>query len=121
MISKNIVVAVAVFGGSLAATAAQAHAKIEAAEPRADSELAAAPKEITLHFNEKLEPAFSKIALLDARNVAISLPRIAIDKNDAKSMSAQLPLLKSGPYLVRWSTMTHDGHKAKGEYRFKVK
>ena len=121
MISKNILVALTVFVGSLAATAAQAHAKIEAAEPKADSELTAAPKQINLHFNEKLEPAFSKIALLDARNTAITLPKVVIDKQDPKSMSAQLPMLKSGQYLVHWSTMTHDGHKAKGEYRFKVK
>ena len=121
MLSKNTLAAVAVFVGSLAATAAQAHAKMEAAEPKADSELAASPKEINLHFNEKLEPAFSKIALLDGKNAAITLPKIAIDKKDSKSMSAQLPMLKAGQYLVRWSTMTHDGHKAKGEYRFKVK
>lgn len=121
MISRNILVALTVFVASLAATGAQAHAKIEAAEPKADSELAAAPKQISLHFNEKLEPAFSKIALLDAKNAPIPLPKIAIDKQDSKSMSAQLPMLKSGQYLVRWSTMTHDGHKAKGEYRFRVK
>ncbi|UUZ48537.1 copper homeostasis periplasmic binding protein CopC [Massilia sp. B-10] len=121
MHTKNTFLSLMIAIGSLAANAAQAHAKIEAAEPKADSELAAAPKEISLHFNEKLEPAFSKIALLDAKNAAIALPKAAIDKTDGKTMSAPLPALSTGQYLVRWSAMTHDGHKVKGEYRFKVK
>ena len=43
------------------------------------------------------------------------------DRADPKSLSTQLPALSAGQYLVRWSTMTRDGHKVMGEYRFKVK
>ena len=121
MSTKFLFTAMALAIGSLGATGAWAHAKIDTAEPAANSELAIAPKVIKLHFNEKLEPAFSKIELLDAKNLAIKLPKAAVDQADPKTMSAQLPVLNSGQYLVRWSTMTHDGHKAKGDYRFKVK
>lgn len=121
MNTKNIVLSGVLAIGSLAAATAHAHAKIETAEPKPSSELMTAPKEISLHFNEQLEPAFSKIEVFDAKNVALKLPKAAVDKQDPKTMSTQLPLLRSGQYLVRWSTMTHDGHKAKGDYRFKVK
>lgn len=121
MTTKNIIVAITLGIGSLTATLAQAHAKIEASEPKADSVLDTAPTLIRLHFNEKLEPAFSKIELLDAKNALVMLPKAAIDSKDAKVMLAQVPALPKGQYLVRWSTMTHDGHKAKGEYHFKVK
>lgn len=121
MTIKSIVLVLSLATGVLSANWAQAHAKIDTAEPKADSELSAAPKEIKLQFNETLEPAFSKIELLDAKNVAIKLPKAVVDKVDAKTMSAPLPELRAGQYLVRWTTMTRDGHKVKGEYRFKVK
>ena len=87
----------------------------------ADSELTQPPKEIRLHFSDKLEPAFTKIVLLDAKNVAVKLPKAVVDKADGKTVSTQLPVLRAGQYLVRWSTMTRDSHKVKGEFRFKVK
>jgi len=104
-----------------AASLAQAHAKIASSEPAPDSALQAAPKAIRLHFNEAIEPAFSKIALFDAQQVAIALPKVALDKDDPKTMSTTVPALTSGSYSVRWSTMTHDGHKVKGQYSFTVK
>lgn len=121
MTAKNIVLVFSLAMGSFGASWAYAHAKIDAAEPKADSELSAAPKEIKLRFNETLEPAFSKIVLLDAKNVAIKLPKAVIDKADTRTLSVKLPVLGAGQYLVRWSTMSRDSHKMKGEYRFKVK
>ena len=121
MNTKNIVSVLALGIGSLASAGAYAHAKIEVAEPKANSELAAAPKVISLQFNERLEPAFSKIELFDGKDATIKLPKAAVDQTDPKKMTAQLPSLRAGQYLVRWTAMTHDGHKVKGDYRFKVK
>lgn len=121
MTTKNLVLVFGLALGSLSASWAQAHAKIEAAEPKPDSELSAAPEKVRLHFNETLEPAFSKIELIDAKNVALKLPKAVVDKADTRTLSVQLPELTAGQYLVRWTTMTRDGHKVKGEYRFKVR
>jgi hypothetical protein len=118
---RNIVLAFSLTIGSLYASGAHAHAKVETAEPKADSELSQSPKEIRLRFSDTLEPAFTKITLLDAKNVAIKLPKAVVDRADAKTVSAQLPALRAGQYIVRWSTMTRDSHKVKGEYHFKVK
>lgn len=115
---RHLIAACAMIG---AATAAQAHAKLESAQPKANSQLATAPAEIRLRFNEPLEGAFSKIALVDARQAAVALPAIAFDKADPRIMFAALPALKPGRYEVRWSAMTRDGHKVKGQYAFAVK
>lgn len=104
-----------------AASLALAHAKIESSEPMPDSTLQAAPKSIRLHFNEALEPAFSKIELFDAQQLALVLPKVAVDTEDPKTMSTPIPALTSGKYSVHWSAMTHDGHKVKGQYSFAVK
>ena len=121
MTTRNIVFALSLAIGSLCAGVAQAHATIAIAEPKADSELSAAPKDIRLHFTDTLEPAFSKIVLLDAKGAGVKLSKTVVGKADAKTMSAQLPVLSAGLYQVRWTIMTRDGHKVKGEYRFKVR
>lgn len=104
-----------------ATSAAQAHAKIESSQPKADSVLQAAPKEIRLQFNEPLEAAFSKVQLVDAKEVDIALPKITLDKGNPKVMFTPVPVLQPGQYRVRWTAMTHDGHKVKGQFAFQVK
>jgi methionine-rich copper-binding protein CopC len=121
MIAKHLFAALALVAAGVAASVAQAHAKIEASQPKADSEVQSAPKEIRLRFNEPLEAAFSKIELVDAKDAEIALPKVDLDKNDHKVMFTALPALPPGQYRVRWSTMTHDGHKAKGQFAFRIK
>jgi methionine-rich copper-binding protein CopC len=106
---------------ALATSAAQAHAKLESSQPQAGSTLDSAPKEIRLQFNEAIEPAFSKIKLTDASNAEVQLAPAKVDAADAKAMATDLPALRPGDYQVQWTTMTHDGHKAKGQFSFKVK
>jgi methionine-rich copper-binding protein CopC len=106
---------------SAVTSAAYAHAKLEASEPKADSVVEQAPKEVRLQFNEPLELPFSKIKLLDQKDVAIEPAKIDLDKANPKAMIATLPPLPAGAYRVQWTTMTRDGHKVKGEFGFKVK
>jgi methionine-rich copper-binding protein CopC len=100
------------------ASTAQAHARLESSDPRASSTLDAAPRQIRLNFNETLEAAFSKIKLTGPNNGEIALQRVDVDK---ATMIAPVPALPSGEYRVQWTAMTHDGHKVKGEFTFRVK
>lgn len=106
---------------AIAAGTVQAHAKLEASEPKASSTQQGAPKVLRLRFNEALEPAFSKVTLRDAANRDIALPKAAPDKAHTKEMTVPLPPLAVGDYRVLWSAVTHDGHKTKGEFTFRVK
>lgn len=104
-----------------ASSSAFAHAKLQSSDPQAGSTLASAPKQVRLKFNEALEPAFSKITLVGAGNKEIAVTAVAVDKADPSVMTAQLPPLAAGAYRIRWSAMTHDSHKTKGEVPFTVK
>jgi methionine-rich copper-binding protein CopC len=115
---KRLIIAGAFALAGFAASGTQAHAKLESSEPRASSTLDAAPKQIRLHFNEPLEAAFSKLKLTAANDGEIALPRVDVDK---ATMVAPVPALPRGEYRVQWSAMTHDGHKVKGEFTFRVK
>lgn len=112
--------ALVLLAGGIAAPA-WAHAKLQAAEPKAGSTVAAAPTQLRLQFNEALEAPFSKIKLVDARNQVIAPSAVAVDKGNPKMLVATVPALASGTYRVQWSTVTRDGHKVNGEYSFSVK
>lgn len=116
------ILAVTTFALASAVTSsAFAHAKLQSSDPQAGSTLASAPKQVRLKFNEALEPAFSKIQLTGPQNNEIPVTGTAVDKADATVMTAQLPALSAGEYHIHWSTMTHDGHKTKGDVTFTVK
>ena len=119
MKTKHFLIAGALVAAAFATSLAQAHAKLQSAEPKADSVLDAAPKTIHLQFSTNLEPAFSKIVLTDAKDAEVALPKTEVGKDN--SMSSAVPALQPGVYHVKWSTMTRDGHKVKGEYQFTVK
>lgn len=120
--SINRILSVTVFAlASVATSSAFAHAKLQSSDPQAGSTLDAAPKQIRLKFNEALEPAFSKIKVTGPQNNEIPVAATSVDKVDPTVMTAPLPPLSAGEYHIQWSTMTRDGHKAKGEVAFKVK
>lgn len=121
MTSKRLLAAATLVVASVAAPAAYAHARLQASQPAASSALASSPKQIRLQFNERLEPAFSKIELVDAKDALLPLPHAEFDKADPKAMFAPVPPLRPGQYRVRWSVMAHDGHKVNGEFAFSVK
>jgi methionine-rich copper-binding protein CopC len=105
---------------ALACATAMAHARLESSDPQAATQ-AFAPKQVRLAFNEALEPAFSKIRIIDGQGGEVALPPTQFDKSDPRVMSAPLPPLASGTYRVQWTAMTHDSHKVKGEFTFQVK
>jgi hypothetical protein len=106
---------------SVVTSSAFAHAKLQSSDPQAGSTLESAPKQVHLKFNEALEPAFSKIQVTGPQNGEVAVGPTVIDASDPTAMAAPLPQLSSGEYHIRWTAMTHDGHKMKGEVTFKVK
>lgn len=121
MSTKRFMTVAAFALASAATSSAFAHAKLQSSDPQTGSTLNAAPKQVRLKFNEALEPAFSKIKVMGPQNSEIPVAATSVDKADPTVMTAPLPALAAGEYHVQWSTMTHDGHKAKGEVKFKVK
>jgi methionine-rich copper-binding protein CopC len=121
MQAKQLTAIAAIAIASALPPSANAHAKLEASSPKAGAITTPAPKEVRLQFNEPLELAFSKIQLVDAKGVAIGPLKQVRDKSSPKAMAAALPPLPAGEYHVHWTTLTHDGHKVKGESSFQVK
>jgi methionine-rich copper-binding protein CopC len=99
---------------------AGAHAVLDTAVPAARSTVRVSPKEITLTFTERLEPAFSIIRVLDAKGKQVDDNNSRIDAADAASLRVSLPPLAAGRYRVSWRVLSIDTHVTKGEFTFDV-
>jgi methionine-rich copper-binding protein CopC len=103
------------------ATSAWAHAALKSATPAKDAEVTAAPKEIVLQFNERLEAAFSSARLVDSTGKVVTTGKATLDATDPSVMKLPVPALAPGKYRVEYVGVGHDGHRRKGDYSFTVK
>lgn len=119
-VSQKMLLCAAVMGAASQAPA-WAHAALESSTPSKDAALDRVPQSVTLHFNEKLEPAFSSIHVIDTSGHDVSKEKAALDPADPKVLKVNLETLKPGAYTVKWAAVGQDGHLRKGEYTFSVK
>ena len=97
--------------------AALAHAKLLSTAPATGEQLAAAPKELTLRFNEAVQIGVLKLSA-DGKDIPIGIDRGAAA---ASTVTVPLPALGPATYRVQWSALTvDDGHVVKGTFSFVV-
>ncbi len=119
--SRPVLRALTLGAAALSVTsAAFAHTHLASSEPAANAEVVA-PTEVTIHFTDPLEPAFSKIALADASGNPAAPGPSQVDKKDARVMHLPLPRLSAGRYAVHWTAVATDGHRTQGDFAFTVK
>jgi copper resistance protein C len=103
--------------GALLPLAALAHAKLLSTTPATGEQLAAAPKQLTLQFNEAVRIGVLKLSA-DGKDIPIELDRGAAG---APTVTVALPALAPATYRVQWSALTvDDGHVVKGAFSFVV-
>ncbi|MEU1588388.1 copper resistance CopC family protein [Micromonospora sp. NPDC005710] len=97
---------------------AWAHNSLKTATPARDATVPSAPKEVTLEFMQRLDPAFTTIVLTDAakRKIPTGEPVVA----GAKSTVQVTGALPNGTYTVAYRVVSVDGHPVQGSYPFTV-
>ena len=101
----------------LATGAASAHAMLDHAEPRVGNKVASPPREVTLWFTEKLEPAFSSITVTNAAGQRVDSGKTRVSGNQ---MSVSLKGGGTGTYHVNWHVLSVDTHRTNGSFSFQV-
>ena len=96
---------------------ANAHAFLDHAEPRVGNKVDAAPREVTLWFTQKLEPAFSTIAVTNAAGQRIDTGKTRVSGNQ---MAISLRAGGAGTYHVTWRVLSVDTHTSDGNFTFQV-
>lgn len=99
---------------------AMAHTRMERSVPAADSIVSAAPPRITLWFSERLEPAFSKVQVLDAADQPIDEDDSQVSAEGGKQIEVSVPALAPGKYRVHWRVLSVDSHVNEGDFTFDV-
>jgi methionine-rich copper-binding protein CopC len=96
---------------------AVAHAKLLSTSPAAGAQVEAAPKALTLKFNEAVQLAVLKLSG-EGKDIPLAVDRGA---SAAAQVTVALPVLAAGTYQVQWSAITaDDGHVVKGTFSFVV-
>jgi methionine-rich copper-binding protein CopC len=96
---------------------ASAHAFLDHAEPRVGNTVATAPREVTLWFTQKLEPAFSRIAVTNSAGQRVDTGKTRVSGNQ---MSVSLRSGGAGTYRVNWRVLSVDTHTTDGSFTFRV-
>jgi len=100
-----------------AAGEATAHAFLDHAEPRVGNKVAAPPREVTLWFTQKLEPAFSTITVTNAAGDRVDAGKTRVN---GTQMSVTLRPGGTGTYHVTWRVLSVDTHTTDGSFTFQV-
>ncbi len=101
----------------LATGEASAHAFLDHAEPRVGNKVDAAPREVTLWFTQKLEPAFSTITVTNAAGQRVDTGKTRVSGNQ---MAISLRAGGAGTYHVTWRVLSVDTHTSDGNFTFQV-
>ena len=96
---------------------AVAHAFLDYAEPRVGNKVATAPREVTLWFTQKLEPAFSSVTVTNAAGQRVDTGKARVSGNQ---MSVSLRPGGTGTYHVTWRVLSVDTHTTDGSFSFQV-
>ena len=110
----------AVACASSVAPPAVAHAFLDHALPAVGSTVHAPPAQVKLWFTQKLEPAFSKVQVLDAAGRQVDRADARVDEGDPTVLTVSMPQLAPGRYRVTWRIVSVDTHVSEGDYSFDV-
>jgi len=102
------------------AVIAGAHGLLDRADPRPGSRLRTSPTHVSVWFTERLEPAYSRVRVLNDRGERADGDDSRVDTTDARQLRVSVPPLAAGTYKVVWRVLSVDGHLTEGEFTFTV-
>jgi methionine-rich copper-binding protein CopC len=95
-----------------------AHASLERAEPRVGNTVSVRPREVTLWFSEKLEPAFSRLTVSGPNGQRVESGKARVNGNQ---MSISVKADDVGTYQVNWHVLSVDTHTTEGSFNFQIR
>jgi len=96
-----------------------AHAYLDHASPRVGNTVSQPPKEVSLWFSEKIEPAFSTIEVRNEQGALVSSGKAKV-VGDHTQLRVPVKALSPGTYKVIWRVLSVDTHRTQGDFTFRV-
>ena len=107
--------------GLIVPPAAEAHAVLVRSLPSARATLSRPPERVQLWFNERLEPAYSRVSVWDASGRQVDAADGAVDAREPTRLSVGVPGLGPGTYTVKFRVLSVDGHLVEAQFPFTVR
>lgn len=98
----------------------RAHAFPDHAVPAVGGMIEKAPTQVQIWFTEKLEPAFSKVEVRDAKGARVDRGNAKVDVRNPTLLHVSLKPLAPGTYKVVWHVISVDTHATQGNFSFTV-
>ncbi len=98
---------------------ASAHAELLSTSPTSGAVLTTAPTQIVLTFSEHVDPVPDSIRVVAGDGTAVALGSISQSLGD-DTISANVPALSKGSYVVAWRAISADSHPVAGAFTFSV-
>lgn len=99
-------------------TGTWAHSTLQSSIPAADAKVTEAVQDLSLTFNEKIDPTLSTLSIKNDQGTKIETKGVKVEENLLKASLAEP--LESGSYTIEWKIVGGDGHPVKGTYAFQV-
>ena len=97
------------------------HAYLVRSTPAARTAVARAPERVQLWFNERLEPAYSRLSVWNRDGQRVDAGDVQVAPTEPKRMSVGVPPLPTGPYTVKYRVLSVDGHVVEAQFDFTVR
>jgi methionine-rich copper-binding protein CopC len=97
------------------------HAYLVRSVPAARTTVARAPERVQVWFNERLEPAYSRLSVWGRDSKRVDAADVAVAADEPTRLSVGVPALPAGAYTVKYRVLSVDGHVVEGEFAFTVR
>lgn len=97
------------------------HAYLVRSSPAARAVVARPLQRVQLWFNERLEPAYSRVTVHRADGQQVDTGDVQVGPAEPTRMSVGVPPLTAGVYTVKYRVLSVDGHIVDAEFAFTVR
>ena len=97
---------------------ALAHVELMSSSPAAGDNLDAAPTEVTVTFDDELDPDKSSFAVTDADGSEVGSGEVDLTVADRNVLSGSVTIAEPGVYTVSYAVAGIDGHVVEGTFSF---
>jgi copper transport protein len=101
---------------------ALAHASLVRSDPAPNTRFEQSPASVTVWFDEPIEPDYTHLSVYDASGTRVDRVDARFTAGEQPSVTASLPDLPTGSYVVVWRVISvDDGHAVGGAFAFGVR
>jgi methionine-rich copper-binding protein CopC len=95
-----------------------AHVELISSSPEAGDNLETAPKEVTITFDDELDPDLSSFTVTDAKHSEVGSGEVDLTVADRNVMTGTVSIDDPGIYTVAYTVAGIDGHQLGGAFSF---